>query len=310
MPDYKALRLIAIYLYVSELYKNELQYTCQRFSNNSEPEFTDQELMTVYLFVTTQQQYFQVKQIHRFANEYLLSWFPKLPSYQAFNNRLNRMSEAFKALAAVLFICFVPEDCVKQVSLTDSLPIVTCKGKNKKGKVAREITDKGYCSTKNMYYYGVKLHVLSFRRPGTIPFPEYIGVTAASENDLTAFKELFGDHIFDRIIFGDRIFSDTCTTYEVRSKPYFDKKADKQNIEMLTPIKLVKGETECTRQREKAYRDLYGKAVSTIRQPVESFINWINEKTKIQEAQKVRSTKGLFVHLFGKIAAAFIYLIF
>ena len=220
---------------------------------------------------------------------------------QAFNNRLNRMSEAFKALAAVLFTCFIPEDCDKQVSITDSLPIVTCKGRNKKGKVAREITDKGYCSTKNMYYYGVKLHVLSFRRPGTIPFPEYIGVTAASENDLTAFKELFGDQIFDRIIFGDRIFSD---------KPYFDEKTDKQNIEMLTPIKLVKGETECTRQREKAYRGLYGKAVSTIRQPIESFINWINEKTKIQEAQKVRSTNGLMVHLFGKIAAAFIYLIF
>ena len=104
---------------------------------------------------------------------------------------------------------------------------------------------------------------MSFRRPGTIPFPEYIGVTAASENDLTAFKELFGDEIFDRIIFGDRIFSDTCTLYEVRSKPYFDEKTDKQNIEMLAPIKLVKGEAECIRQREKAYRDIFGKAVST-----------------------------------------------
>jgi hypothetical protein len=67
MPDYKALRLIAIYVYISELYKIELQYTCQRFSNNSSPDFTDQELMTIYLFVVTEQQYFQVKQIHRFA---------------------------------------------------------------------------------------------------------------------------------------------------------------------------------------------------------------------------------------------------
>jgi hypothetical protein len=152
-----------------------------------------------------------------------------------------------------------------------------------------------------MYYYGLKLHLLGFRRPGTIPFPEFIGVTAASENDLTAFKELFGDTIYNRVIFGDKIFSD---------QPYFDDKLVEQNIEMLTPIKLVKGEAECIRQREKSYRDIYSASVSKIRQPVESFFNWLNEKTKIQEAHKVRSTYGLAVHVFGKIAAAFIYLIF
>ena len=55
---------------------------------------------------------------------------------------------------------------------------------------------------------------------------------------------------------------------------------------MLTPVKLVKGEADCIRQREKAYRDLYSSAVSKIRQPVESFFNWLNEKTQIQNAQK------------------------
>jgi hypothetical protein len=257
--------------------------------------------MTVYLFLLSEQQYPKLKQIHNFANDYLISWFPKLPSYQGFVYRMNRMSEAFKALTITLFSFFAPKDCDDQICLTDSLPIVTCKGKNKKGKVAREIADKGYCSTKNMWYYGVKLHLVASRRAGTIPFPEFIGITAASENDLTAFKDLFGDELYNRLVFGDKAFSD---------KPYFDLKAEKQNIQMLTPVKLIKGEAECIRQREKAYRDLYGKAVSTIRQPVESFFNWLIEKTKIQEAQKVRSTKGLMVHLFGKIAAAFIHLIF
>ena len=79
---------------------------------------------------------------------------------------------------------------------------------------------------------------------------------------------------------------------------------------MLTPVKFPKGEADCIRQREKAFRDLFGTAVSTVRQPVESFFNWINEKTKIQEAQNVRSTNGLNIHVFGKISAAFIYLIF
>ena len=40
-------------------------------------------------------------------------------------------------------------------------------------------------------------------------------------------------------------------------------------------------EVQCIRQREKAYRDLYSASVSKVRQPVESFFNWINEKTQI-----------------------------
>jgi hypothetical protein len=301
MPEYKKIKLVAIYMYISELYETELKYTGPRFSNNSSPEFTDAELMTVYLFVISEQQYVRLNQIHRFAKEYMFSWFPKLPSYQCFVNRLNRMSETFRALCMTLFSFFVPEDCDTWISLTDSMPVVTCKSKNRKGKVAPEVVDKGYCAAKNMYYYGLKLHLLAFRRPGTIPFPEFIGITAASENDLTAFKELFGDHLYNRFIFGDRIFSD---------KPYFDLKAEQQNIEMLTPVKLQNGEAGCIRQREKAFRDLLGTAVSKVRQPVESFFNWLNEKTKIQEANKVRSTKGLAMHIFGKIAAAFIFLIF
>ena len=47
-----------------------------------------------------------------------------------------------------------------------------------------------------------------------------------------------------------------------------------------------------------------------VTQPTESLFNWLMEKTNIQRACKVRSTKGLLIHLFNKIAAAFINLIF
>ncbi|MFA5298462.1 MAG: transposase, partial [Lutibacter sp.] len=55
-----------------------------------------------------------------------------------------------------------------------------------------------------------------------------------------------------------------------------------------------------------AYETLFSRAVSTVRQPIESFFNWVNEKTQIQNASKVRSTKGLIVHLFGKLTACFL----
>ena len=79
---------------------------------------------------------------------------------------------------------------------------------------------------------------------------------------------------------------------------------------MMTPVKAVKGECQEIRNRDKAFNDLYSKAVSKVRQPIESLFNWLIEKTGIQKASKVRSTKGLLIHLFGRIASAFITLIF
>ena len=86
---------------------------------------------------------------------------PNLPSYQTFNYRLNLMSEAISELVKHLITFFKPEDCDSMTSLIDSMPIITCAGKNKTGKVATEIATKGYCSTKNMYYFGLKLHAFS-----------------------------------------------------------------------------------------------------------------------------------------------------
>jgi len=50
--------------------------------------------------------------------------------------------------------------------------------------------------------------------------------------------------------------------------------------------------------------------VSRVRQPIESLFNWIEEKTGIQVASKVRSTKGLMVHVFGRLAAALFLMAF
>ena len=79
---------------------------------------------------------------------------------------------------------------------------------------------------------------------------------------------------------------------------------------MLTPIKAVKNQAECIKQRDQAANDLFSTAVSRVRQPIESLFNWLIEKTDIQTASKVRSTKGLLVHVFGRIAAAYLFLIF
>ena len=147
----KALKLVKIYMHVCEQYESNLQFACQRFSNNNNPSLTDQEIMTIYLFCIQQERRFQIKEIYHFASDYLRSWFPSLGSYQAFNNRVNKLSEVFKILAEILISNFRPTDISDQYSLLDSMPIITCSGK-RKGKVASEITDKGYCSTLSLIH--------------------------------------------------------------------------------------------------------------------------------------------------------------
>ena len=292
-------KLVKIYDYVCKKFEEGLSGECCRHTNNSAPDFTDQEIMAIYLFVMQHQKIFRQKDIHRYAKDHLMGWFPKLNSYQAFNHRLNRLCATMGRLAEQLIVESKPPDCSHRQSLLDSMPIITCSGK-RQGKVAAEITDKGYCSTKGMYYYGVKLHALGFRRPGKLPHPEQIVISRASENDLTVFKDNWSG-LEDRTFFGDKIY---------RNEDFF--KAVEQNCrsEMLTPVKYPKGTPDVAKKFNRAADDLYSRAVSAIRQPIEGLFNWLIEKSDIQNASKVRSTKGLNLHLFGRLAAAFIGLIF
>jgi len=293
MSDNQAFKLIAIYLKISDLYVSHLKNHCMRFTNNNEPEFTDTELITIYIFCIIHEQRSNNTQIYKFADNYLRSWFPKLPSYTAFNTRLNNLAAVFEVLAEILMSELQPETSQNYIKVLDSMPVITCSGK-RKAKVAPEITDKGFNSTKNMYFYGLKLHFLNSSRKGKLPVPLSFVVTPASENDLNVFKQFWSD-IPDTVFFGDKIYQD---------KPFFQDVFQKYNSLMYTPIKAVKGEAECLKLRDKAYNDLFSKAVSTIREPIESFFNWLIQKTDIQRASKVRSAKGLLVHIFGRIAAA------
>ena len=56
IPRDKAVQLTAIYLYICNLHDQKIQTVCERFSNNNRPEFTDQELITIYLFVMHSEQ--------------------------------------------------------------------------------------------------------------------------------------------------------------------------------------------------------------------------------------------------------------
>lgn len=287
------IKLIGLYFFICDSYSRELRWHCQRFSPNQSQEFTDEELLTVYLYSVAVEEKVKIKSVHRYAQSYLREWFPQLPSYQAFNARLNRLACVLPKLAECLLQAVEGGDVCLGMSVVDSLPIMVCSPK-RKCKVARQWVDKGFCSTKNTHYWGAKLHSLGCHRPHRLPLPEFLLLTPASENDLTTLRPLL-PQLAHRAIFGDKSYCD---------KPLNEQLIQQQNTFIYTPVKLVKGQSLENRQFNKAADELFSTAVSKIRQPIESFFNWLIEHTDIQRASKVRSLNGLFVHVFGRISAA------
>jgi hypothetical protein len=123
IPKVKELKLIYIYLYICDIYDSKLRSACERFSNNNNPDFTDQEVITIYLYAMNIEQRLKIKQIHEYASDHLRSWFPLLPTYEAFIMRINRLSEAFRNLANVLLSGYCPQDCDLNTSLIEKTDI-------------------------------------------------------------------------------------------------------------------------------------------------------------------------------------------
>ena len=297
----KKLQLIGLYYHICAYYNNSLQYNVQRFSaNNLQGEISDEELMTIYLYCMIYEEKQSLKSMHKHIQGYWQDWFPSLPSYQTFVYRINRLCDAFMDLVQLLLLLLSRSIEEEALILGDSFPIITCSGK-RSGKVAQGITNKGYCSSKDLHYYGVKLHALALRRTGKLPLPQFIGITQASIHDLNALRPII------------QTFNAPKGTAFVLDKAYADttlkEELSKQNVTLITPIKDVKNMPDVLKKIDLACKDIFNTSVAKIRQPIEALFSWLNQKTGLQNASIVRSEKGLKIHVFARIAAALFQLI-
>ena len=222
--------LITLYLRVSKEFQAHLWVNCQRFSNGGYKRFSDEEVMTVYIFGLLYK-HRELKAIHRYTKNHLLSWFPNLPKYAAFVHRVNRLSAAFRSFIAQLQATKVAANDQGEY-LVDSFPIALAKNNHAyTAKVAPELASKSYNSTKKMYYHGVKAHIVGRKRPGTLPDLEILFVEEAARHDGPVFDQM-RPMLHDNLVFADQAY----------------KRADADNIErtqdlkLFTPIKKVKGQ--------------------------------------------------------------------
>ena len=268
----------------------------QRLSNNKCPQFTDEELITVYLWGVGQHLLTR-RTIYDYTKNHWLEWFPKLPSYQAFCRRLNWLAGAFQALAEIF-----GEKTLEKVSDTHeyvvgSMPVMLTSRSNSTGAaVGRPLCNKCFNSTRQEWYHGVKLHVLAMLRPQKLPIPIVVQVSQASLCDLWAAKSIDWNYtpIHNGRLFADRAYTDA-------SWAQFLKK--ERNIDLVVPRK---------RKPNDPLRsgNCLNTGISRRRQPIESLFNWFNTQTDVQHAPRIRSFQGLLFHVFSAIAFCAILLFF
>lgn len=285
-------QLIELYLLVCDFYDNQPGLRYQRLSN-FKPRCTDQELLTMYLFGHLQGHQHQ-RRIYEYVRCHWLEWFPTLPSYQAFNRRLNLLVEDFEQLISSLLSKGVVGLAPLADRLVDSLPIMLAKGTRSSGaRVAREVADKGFCAIRQSYYYGVKLHTIALRRTKQLPLPALLHLSRASQHDLSALREL-DPQLGTCALFGDKAYADEETKAVFKGR----------GTHLLTPYKRKRNEPRT------ACPALWSRFVSSVRQPLESLFGWLIQRTDLQNASRVRSTKGLMIHCYGKLAVACLLLTF
>jgi hypothetical protein len=118
-------------------------------------------------------------------------------------------------------------------------------------------------------------------------------LSRASQHDLTALRELNPD-LGTGVLFGDKAYTDEETKRVFAGR----------GTCLVTPYKRRRNEPETDAPA------LWSRFISSVRQPLESLFSWLIQRTELQNASRVRSTKGLFVHCYGKLAVACLLLTF
>lgn len=287
-------KLIKIFCLVCQLYDNSSSLKYQRLSN-FKPNFSDPEIITIYLFGLLNEK-FKHRQIYDFIQDYWRSWFPEMPSYQAFNRRLNLLEHSFQSLFAHLLAnLHVQQANFSQDYLIDSMPIMLAQGtRSKQAKVAQEVAKTGFSAVKQINFHGVRLHLIAHKQTDCLPLPTKVWLREGNVHDLTALREISDELPKGINLFGDKAYLDESFKAELKE----------QQIHLFTPIKKPK-KLELTNEQKH-----FNKTVSTFRQPIESFFKWLIDKTDIQRASSVRSTEGLIIHCLGKLTFALLLLNF
>ena len=153
--------LVRTYLFVCRRYRQRVRAAPERLSSNPDPDFTEEEVLTFYLFGIIEKCR-TVREVHRLALRGVVSQLALLPKLQSpcRNFCVNRLSAVFAPLMnAALSGVGCEKTRSEAVRIADSMPIMSmpimiASGKrSSQAKVTSgQLANKGYCSRKTLIF--------------------------------------------------------------------------------------------------------------------------------------------------------------
>lgn len=285
---------IWLFIFIDDLcQQTELQFITVRLSNNHYTHFSDSELFTCAIFAELLGCKTK-KDGYKYIKRHYLAWFPNLPVYEVYNRKLNKHVDAIAYIFKMINRTFNLSN--ERVAQIDTAPITVCQAQHSnKARAAKPLVSKGYCAAKKKYYVGVKLQVVAQNRKHKLPIPINFHIETAATHDLEIAKStvpLMQIHNFS--LFGDKAYKDESFQLDL---------FENNRIQLITPIKKLKGQKQLS-----YFQNLFNNSHSSKRQPIENLFGWINDKTNIEKADKIRSVNGLLCHISLKMVAALILL--
>lgn len=285
--------LVWLYSLIDSFFtQTELPLYTERFSNNKRPYFTDAELFTTAIFPILMG-YTEKKLGYRYLRRHYHSWFRALPGYEVWNRRLNREPEALHYVYNLILQQLAPTYRIQEFVI-DTLPVVVCQAQHSAhSRAAQPFVTKGYCKAKKKYYIGAKIQLLAGFLFDGLPIPAGYIVATAQDHDLTVAKDTLSS-LPGIKIFGDKAYVDRQFQLDLFA----------QYTELIVPRKKKRNGPPLG-----LFDQAYNSVLSSRRQPIESLVAWINNKTRIEDASKARSVNGLFSTIALKMIAALLILL-
>ena len=283
--------LIAIYLDICNFY--DTNYEFRSYLENNSPNkvqyFTDLELIAMVIFGSLMHND-NKKRIYKYIRAHYRAYFPTLPSYSRFVKRLNNLHEAIFHL--LNYFMNYAEHSSGAYYIIDSFPVMVAKAHHTlKSKWANGVVKKGYKSSKDLWLYGVNVHmIVDASNNHKLPMPIYTTIDTANVFDLNVAKQML-PQLENLNVSGDLAYSDTV---------FIDELKDQHSIVLGVPIKAKKGKLLSLMEQ------VSNSFFSSLRQPIEILFGITDRFSKIQDAHLVRSYSGLLFHISLNFVAFFI----
>ena len=120
-------QLVSIYLIVSKVWEQGVYHHLERRGNHRS-RLTDEEVLTIFLFGVISG-HRTVKAIYWYTRKHLPGWFPNLRSYEAYNYRLDKLSEVCPIFLGALLKNLFNIKGKHLARIIDSFPIIMAKAK-------------------------------------------------------------------------------------------------------------------------------------------------------------------------------------